>query len=115
MRLLTIAIHACLLLANATPLAAAPKPRAPKAVIEFAPQTATALAALEVQISDGLAASPARHPVSDAVLFVSKSGGDAQAALTAAGGTSDHPYGQSSVQAGALFNVRVFIVAGGKL
>lgn len=107
MRLPLLAIHTFALFAIAVPLAAAPKPRAPKAVIEFTPHTSTALSSIEVQISDGLSSNPVRNPVSDAVLFVSKSGGDAQAALAAGDGEGK--------QTGALFHVRLFIVAGGRL
>jgi hypothetical protein len=96
-------------LVAATPALAANRNRPPKAVVEFAPSSQAALSTLEVEISNGETASPARQPVTDAALFVSKAGGDANAALEASSGS-----GQPQTN-GALFTVRLFIVAGGQL
>jgi hypothetical protein len=81
--------------------------RSAKQLVEFTPVSTAALSMLEVEIT-GLGAEPrTRQPVSDAALFVTKPGGDAAAALTAAENTSEKD--------GTQFNVRLLIVANGRL
>lgn len=82
--------------------------RAARAVAEYQPYSATALVSLEVETSATATASAERQPVTDAALFVSKSGGDIEAALRS-------PDSVRAAGAGSLFNVRLFIVAGGRL
>jgi hypothetical protein len=96
--------------AAAVPSVAPPRAhaRAARAVAEYRPYSAAALASLEVETSATAAASAERQPVTDAALFVSKSGGDVEAALRSDDGV--HAAGK-----GSLFNVRLFIVAGGRL
>jgi hypothetical protein len=88
--------------------ASAETARGPKQVLELMPQSATALSNFEVEISNAGAAKSQRQQVTDAVLFMSKSGGDVQAALHA-------DEGEAPSQSATLFSVRLFIVAGGKL
>jgi hypothetical protein len=82
--------------------------RTSRAVVEFTPQPPGALAQFEIEIATTAETSAARLPVSDAALFVSKAGGDAAAALKIADRAALGP-GE------ALFNVRLFVVAGGRL
>ncbi|NOT69987.1 MAG: hypothetical protein HOP09_01520 [Hyphomicrobium sp.] len=88
--------------------AAAPRTRAPKAAIELTPSSASALVQFEVEVTDSQTSAAKRHAVSDAAMFVAKSGGDAQAALAA-------PEGAGAAAGAAHFTVRLFIVADGRL
>ena len=82
--------------------------RGPKQVLELKPQSAKALSNFEVEISNAGAVKGERQQVTDAVLFLSKPGGDVQATLRADEGD---PPGERTT----LFSVRLFIVAGGAL
>ena len=95
-------------IALASSLPAQTRGQLPKAVVEFRPQPPAALTSLEVEVTGAGAGTSQHLPVSDAALFVTKSGGDAEAELTAVDGTPDS-------RPAARFNVRLFIVAGGHL
>ncbi|HPG89317.1 MAG TPA: hypothetical protein PLD46_06660, partial [Hyphomicrobium sp.] len=97
------------LIAALTPAAAAaPRVRAAKPVVEFAPYAERALKDFELEVVSSADGITQRLPVTDGALFVSKAGGDAEAQLVA-------PNGQMPSSRESLFAVRFFIVAGGKL
>lgn len=87
------------------------KPRKARAAAEFKVENRAALGTLELVISDPSVAEGLREPVTDLAAFVSKSGSDIGQILSASEADSASVAGPSQ----SLFNVRLFIVAGGRL
>ncbi len=87
------------------------KPQKARAAAEFKVENRLALNGLELVISDPSVAEGLREPVTDLAIFVSKSGSDIGRILTASDAESASVAGPSQ----PLFNVRLFVVAGGRL
>lgn len=83
-----------------------------RAVAEYSIANRAALAALEVKLSDASASGASRQTVTDLALFVSRSGGDVGRQLSAADGELPQVDGTEGQH---LFNVRLFVVSGGRL
>jgi hypothetical protein len=105
------AIFLALLCALGILPAADAAPRKARASAEFKVEDRSALGALELVISDPSVSEGLREPVTDLALFVSKSGADIGRILTAQEAQS----ADAAAASGTLFNVRLFIVAGGRL
>lgn len=105
------AICLTLLCAVSILTAADAAPRKARASAEFKVENRSALGALELVISDPSVSEGLREPVTDFAVFVSKSGADIGRILTAQEAES----ADAAAATGALFNVRLFIVAGGRL
>jgi hypothetical protein len=98
----------------AAPSGAAPRPKAARSTIEFVPQTSNAFAAFEVELPETVDSTPRKMHVTDAILFVSAPAGDAASALAA---PNDDPADGLTKSNGepTFLNVRLFVVAGGRL
>lgn len=97
---------------SGTPTFAQAKVQRPRSSAEYTLSDRGALAQVDVDVTDASAASALHEPVTDMVLFLSKSGADLGKLLRAADGENPDG-GAGSVQ--GLFHARLFVVAAGRL